>query len=107
VALHEVSAAVEMADGTLAVSRAQEAERAGYPARLPPVRTVHYQVELARAWLYHGNRQPQGQLSMFLAGHTSWEISFFSSWFWPRQPDLVPQPLAGENSGSIWLPTVR
>ena len=56
VALHEVSAAVEMADGTLAVSRAQQVERAGYPARLPPVRTVHYQVELARAWLYHGDR---------------------------------------------------
>jgi hypothetical protein len=56
VALHEVSAAVELADGTLAVSRARDAERAGHPATLPPVRTGHYQVELARAWLYHGDR---------------------------------------------------
>jgi hypothetical protein len=30
VALHEVSAAIELADGTLAVSRAERAERAGH-----------------------------------------------------------------------------
>jgi transcriptional regulator with XRE-family HTH domain len=56
VGLHQVSAAVEMADGTLAVSRAREVERAGYLARLPPVRVGHYHLEVARGWLYHGNR---------------------------------------------------
>jgi len=56
VALHEVSAAVEMADGTLAVSRAEDVHRAGYLDRLPPVRVGHYYIEVARGWLYHGDR---------------------------------------------------
>ena len=56
VALHQVSAAVEMADGTLAVSRAREVERAGHLGRLPPVRVGHYHIEMARAWLLHGDR---------------------------------------------------
>ncbi len=57
VGLHEVSAAVEMADGALAVSRAQDAARAGYLDRLPPVRVGHYHIEVARGWLYHGDRR--------------------------------------------------
>ncbi len=56
VGLHDVSAAVEMADGTLAVTRAREVERDGYLTRLPPVRVGHYYIELARGWLYHGDR---------------------------------------------------
>ncbi len=56
VGLHEVSAAVEIADGALAVGRAEHVERAGYLSRLPPVRAGHYQIELARGWLYHGDR---------------------------------------------------
>lgn len=55
--LHEVSAAVELADGTLAVSRAARVEHAGYLTVLPPVRTGHYRIELARGWLYHGDWQ--------------------------------------------------
>jgi len=57
VGLHEVSAAVEMADGTLACSRAREVERAGLLTGLPPVRVGHYHIEVARAWLYHGDRR--------------------------------------------------
>jgi transcriptional regulator with XRE-family HTH domain len=56
VALHQVSAAVELADGTLAVTRAQEVERGGHLASLPPVRVGHYHIEVARGWLYHGDR---------------------------------------------------
>jgi transcriptional regulator with XRE-family HTH domain len=56
VGLHRVSAAVEMADGTLAVSRAREVERAGHLGRLPAVRVGHYHIEVARGWLYHGDR---------------------------------------------------
>jgi transcriptional regulator with XRE-family HTH domain len=55
VALHAVSAAVEMADGALALTRAREAERAGHLGSLPPVRVGHYYIEIARAWLYHGD----------------------------------------------------
>jgi transcriptional regulator with XRE-family HTH domain len=56
VALHEVSAAVELADGTLAVTRAREVERSALLASLPPVRVGHFHIEVARGWLYHGDR---------------------------------------------------
>ena len=54
--LHEVSAAIELADGALAISRAAQVERAGHIRAVPPVRAGHYRVELARGWLYHGDR---------------------------------------------------
>jgi hypothetical protein len=57
VGLHEVSTAIELADGTLAVSRAEQIERAGHLRALPPIRTGHYRIELARGWLYHGDRR--------------------------------------------------
>lgn len=57
VGLHEVSAAVEMADGTLAVTRAAHVESTDHPATLPPERIGHYRIELARGWLYHGDRR--------------------------------------------------
>jgi transcriptional regulator with XRE-family HTH domain len=57
VSLHEVSAAIERADGTLAVTRAETAERAGIVRVMPPVRVGHYRIELARGWLYHGDWQ--------------------------------------------------
>ena len=46
-------------------------------------------------------------LHAFLATNASWEILFFSSWFWHCRPELVPEPLAREEPGSIWLRKVR
>jgi transcriptional regulator with XRE-family HTH domain len=57
VAVHEVSAAIELADGTLAITRAAQVERAGHLRALPPSRTGHYRIEVARGWLYHGDRR--------------------------------------------------
>lgn len=57
VGVHEVSAAVELADGTLAVTRARHMEAGDHLAALPPERIGHYRIELARGWLYHGDRQ--------------------------------------------------
>jgi transcriptional regulator with XRE-family HTH domain len=57
VAIHAVSAAVELADGTLAVTRAEQVERSGHLHLLPPSRVGHYRIELARGWLYHGDRR--------------------------------------------------
>jgi transcriptional regulator with XRE-family HTH domain len=56
VGVHEVSAAIELADGTLAVSRATQIEKAGHLRTLPPSRAGHYRIEIARGWLYHGDR---------------------------------------------------
>jgi len=55
VALHGVSAAVEMAEGALALTRARELERAGHLGSLPPVRVGHFYIDVARAFLYHGD----------------------------------------------------
>jgi hypothetical protein len=57
VGLHEVSAAVEIADGALAITRAERMEAHDNPAVLPPERIGHYRIELARGWLYYGDRQ--------------------------------------------------
>ncbi len=55
VGLHEVSAAVELADGSLAVTRAERFERGGHLAALPAVRVGQYRLDVARGWLYHGD----------------------------------------------------
>ncbi len=57
VAVHAVSAAVELADGALAVQRAGQVQAAGYLRALPPSRAGHHRVEVARGWLYHGDRR--------------------------------------------------
>jgi transcriptional regulator with XRE-family HTH domain len=57
VGVHEVSAAIELADGTLAITRAAQVEKAGHLRALPPSRAGHYRIEVARGWLYHGDRR--------------------------------------------------
>ena len=51
VGLHEVSAVVELADGTLAVTRAEQFERTGHLHALPAVRG-QYRLDVARGWLF-------------------------------------------------------
>lgn len=53
VSIHEVAVAVEMYDGTGAVERAS---RIHLPATVAPVRLGHYYIDLARGFLYHGDR---------------------------------------------------
>ncbi|WP_344972810.1 helix-turn-helix transcriptional regulator [Streptosporangium fragile] len=54
VIMHEVATAVEMYDGGEAVRRARQAVLS--PA-VAPVRLGHYYIDLARGWLYQGDRQ--------------------------------------------------
>ncbi|MEV8630145.1 helix-turn-helix transcriptional regulator [Streptosporangium sp. NPDC051023] len=54
VSMHEVAVAVEMYDGGEAVRRAQNVT---LPATVAPVRRGHHYIDLARGWLYHGDRQ--------------------------------------------------
>lgn len=54
VILHEVAVAVEMYDGTGAVERARHAI---LPPSVAPVRLGHFYIDLARGWLYHGDRK--------------------------------------------------
>lgn len=54
VAIHEVSVPVEMYDGTEAINRAS---RIRLPSSVAPVRHGHYYIDLARGFLYHGDRR--------------------------------------------------
>ncbi|MGB6164351.1 MAG: helix-turn-helix domain-containing protein [Pseudonocardiaceae bacterium] len=53
VTIHEVAVPMELDDGTTAVTRAAKVT---LPARTPPCRVGHYWIDLARAWLLHGDR---------------------------------------------------
>jgi predicted O-methyltransferase YrrM len=72
------------------------------------VHDVFWPFEYPAKWLHQGRDWTEAYLlHAFLAGNASWEILFFSSWFWQCWPDLVPQRLASEAPGSIWLRKVR
>lgn len=72
------------------------------------VHDVFWPFEYPQDWLRQGRDWTEAYLlHAFLAGHTGWEITFFSSWFWHRHPDLVPPALAGQQPGSIWLRKTR
>ncbi|MGH3864899.1 MAG: helix-turn-helix domain-containing protein [Pseudonocardiaceae bacterium] len=53
VTIHEVAVPMELDDGTTAVTRAAKVT---LPASTPPCRVGHYWIDLARAWLLHGDR---------------------------------------------------
>jgi hypothetical protein len=42
-------------------------------------------------------------LHAFLSGNAEWEILLFASWLWQAHPGMVPDRLAGQQPGSIWL----
>ena len=72
------------------------------------VHDIFWPFEYPAHWLRQGRDWTEAYLlHAFLAGNTSWEISFFSSWFWQRRPDLIPPALARENPGSVWLRKAR
>ncbi|MBF6080554.1 helix-turn-helix transcriptional regulator [Nocardia cyriacigeorgica] len=53
VAIHRVAVPVELSDGTTAVTRASGVR---LPSDTAPSRAGHYWIDLARAWLLHGDR---------------------------------------------------
>lgn len=53
VTIHEVAVPIELTDGTTAVTRAAKVT---LPASTAPCRVGHYWIDLARAWLLHGDR---------------------------------------------------
>jgi transcriptional regulator with XRE-family HTH domain len=52
--IHSVSAAVEMSDGTAAINRGADLQLQG---KLYSSRLGHYHIDLARAWLLHGDHE--------------------------------------------------
>jgi predicted O-methyltransferase YrrM len=68
------------------------------------VHDVFWPFEYPAHWLEQRRDWTEAYLvHAFLAGNASWEILFFSSWFWRCHPELIPPHLAREEPGSIWL----
>ena len=78
------------------------------PGVVVHVHDVFWPFEYPAEWLRERRDWTENYLlHAFLIGNASWEILFFSSWFWKCHPDLVPERLASERPGSIWLRRVR
>lgn len=78
------------------------------PGVVVHVHDVFWPFEYPAEWLRERRDWTENYLlHAFLIGNASWEILFFSSWFWQCHPDLVPERLASERPGSIWLRRVR
>jgi predicted O-methyltransferase YrrM len=78
------------------------------PGVVVHVHDVFWPFEYPAHWLQQRRDWTEAYLvHAFLAGNASWEILFFSSWFWHCQQELVPDSLAHDEPGSIWLRKVR
>ena len=78
------------------------------PGVVVHVHDVFWPFEYPARWLHERRDWTEAYLAhAFLAGNASWEILFFSSWFWHCQPELVPQSLVSEEPGSLWLRKMR
>jgi predicted O-methyltransferase YrrM len=72
------------------------------------VHDVFWPFEYPAQWLRQGRDWTEAYLvHAFLAGNASWEILLFPSWLWQCKQELVPQHLADERPGSIWLRKLR
>lgn len=72
------------------------------------VHDVFWPFEYPAEWLQqHRDWTEDYLINAFLINNANWEILFFSSWFWRCHANLVPQHLASEGPGSIWLRKVR
>lgn len=68
------------------------------------VHDVFWPFEYPAPWLReHRDWTEIYLLHAFLAGNHDWEIIFFSSWVWRCHAELIPQHMAGQEPGSIWL----
>jgi Methyltransferase domain len=68
------------------------------------VHDIFWPFEYPREWLLERRDWTEAYLvHAFLAGNAEWEILLFSSWLWQCHPDLVPDRLAAEGPGSLWL----
>jgi hypothetical protein len=69
---------------------------------------VFWPFEYPVTWLQqHRDWNESYLLHAFLIGNEGWEILLFPSWLWRCHPGSVPQHIATEEPGSIWLRKVH
>ena len=68
------------------------------------VHDVFWPFEYPADWLQDRRDWTENYLlHAFMVGNGKWRITFFSSWLWNQHSEFVPQRLAAERPGSIWL----
>lgn len=78
------------------------------PGVVVHVHDIFWPFEYPAHWLNeHRDWTEDYLLHAFLIGNTEWEVLWFSSWLWQCHPELVPEELADEHPGSIWLRRIR
>jgi len=74
------------------------------PGVIVHVHDIFWPFEYPAAWLREHRDWTENYLvHAFLIGNADWEIMLFSSWLWQEHPEMVPDRLAAEHPGSLWL----
>ena len=74
------------------------------PGVIVHIHDIFWPFEYPAAWLReHRDWTENYLLHAFLIGNAAWDIVLFSSWLWQTHPELIPDHLAAEHPGSIWL----
>jgi predicted O-methyltransferase YrrM len=74
------------------------------PGVLVHVHDIFWPFEYPAEWLEQ--RRDWTELYLLralLTGSSTWQIEFFSNWFWEAHPDLVPPQTRNDRPGGIWL----
>lgn len=69
---------------------------------------IHWPFEYPDTWILEGRDWNEAYLAQaFLTHNHAWQITLMTSWLWTQRPDLVPEPLRQESTGSLWLERVQ
>jgi hypothetical protein len=74
------------------------------PGVIVHIHDIFWPFEYPAAWLREHRDWTENYLvHAFLLGNSDWEILLFSSWLWQKHPELIPDRIAAERPGSLWL----
>jgi predicted O-methyltransferase YrrM len=74
------------------------------PGVIVHIHDIFWPFEYPAAWLREHRDWTENYLvHAFLMGNSDWEILLFSSWLWHKHPELIPDRIAAERPGSLWL----
>lgn len=74
------------------------------PGVIVHVHDVHWPFEYPERWLREGRDWTEVYLlRAFLTHNADWRVLLMTSWLWTQRPELVPDELRGEPTGSLWM----
>jgi len=77
------------------------------PGVLVHVHDIHWPFEYPEKWLLEGRDWNEVYLlRAFLTHNTAWQVRLMTSWLWAHRPELLPEQLRNEATGSFWMERV-